>query len=253
MNWQGMYTLFAKEVWRFMKVVVQTVFTPVLTALLYLVVFASVLSEHVQVYPNVDYIAFLIPGLVMMAMLQNAFANSSSSLFQSKQNGNIVFVLLAPLSGLEFFLAFIGAAIVRGLLVGLGVWSMSLYYTDAQISNIGIVLLFAVLGSGLLGIFGLIGALISTKWDQLSAFQNFVILPLSFLSGVFYSIHSLPSFWPAVSAFNPFFYIIDGFRYGFLGVSDSDISISIVVVSLFFVSVSAVCLWILHSGYKLRT
>ena len=253
MNWQGMYTLFAKEVWRFMKVVVQTVFTPILTALLYLLVFASVLAERVTVYPNVDYISFLIPGLIMMAMLQNSFSNSSSSLFQSKQNGNIVFVLLAPLSGLEFFLAFVGASIVRGLMVGFGVWVMSLYYMDAHVSHLGIILLFAFLGSGLLGIFGLIGALVSSKWDQLSAFQNFVILPLSFLSGVFYSIHNLPTFWPQVSVFNPFFYIIDGFRYGFLGVSDTSIGLSITVVSLFFISVSVVCLWLLHTGYKLRT
>jgi ABC-2 type transport system permease protein len=247
-----MYTLFAKEVWRFMKVAVQTLFAPVLTVLLYLLVFASVLSERLEVYPNIDYSAFLIPGLIMMAMLQNAFSNSSSSLFQAKQNGNIVFALLAPLSGLEFFIAYVGASILRGLLVGLGVWLTALFFVDLPLRHGAYLLLFALLGNGLLGILGLIAAIVSDKWDHISAFQNFVILPLSFLSGVFYSIHNLPTFWPQVSAFNPFFYIIDGFRYGFLGVSDAPIGFSVMVVGVFFVAISGLCLWLLYTGYKLR-
>lgn len=252
MNWRGVYTLFAKEVWRFLKVFTQTIMTPMITVLLYLLVFSSVLSEHVEVYPGVSYAAFLVPGLVMMSVLQNAFANSSSSLFQSKQNGNIVFVLLAPLSSFEFYLAFVAAAIVRGLMVGVGVWAAALFFVDLPLYSLWIIFGFAVLGSALLGAFGLISSIIADKWDHISAFQNFVILPLSFLSGVFYSINNLPEFWGKASYYNPFFYMIDGFRHGFLGVSDANVLFSFVVVAIFFVIVSGLTLWLLASGYKMR-
>ncbi len=251
-NWHGMYTLFAKEVWRFIKVTTQTIITPMVTVLLYLLVFSSVLSEHVKVYPNVSYTAFLVPGLIMMTILQNAFANNSSSLFQSKQNGNIVFMLLAPLSSLEIYIAYTGAAIVRGVLVGLGVWIASLWFVVLPVHNFGLILIFAVLGSALLGTFGLIASIWADKWDHISAFQYFVILPFSFLSGVFYSIDSLPKFWSDLSYYNPFFYIIDGFRHGFLGVSDASPGLSLLVAGGFFMFVSLLCLWLLHSGYKLR-
>jgi ABC-2 type transport system permease protein len=252
MNWIGMYTLLAKEVWRFMKVFTQTVVTPVVTVLLYLVVFGSVLSEHVQVYPGVSYSAFLVPGLISMAVLQNAFANTSSSLFQSRQNGNILFMLLAPLSSLEFYLAFTGAAIARGLMVGAGVWIVAICFVPLPMHSFWLILLFASLGSGILGVFGLIAAIVSERWDHVAAFQNFVILPLTFLSGVFYSVHNLPSVWPQVSLYNPFFYLIDGFRYGFLGVSDASIWFSLAVTAIFFIAVSTACLWMLKTGYKLK-
>ncbi len=251
-NWRGLYTLFSKEVWRFIKVMMQTVLTPIITVLLYLLVFSSVLSEHVQVYHGISYTAFLVPGLIMMSVLQNAFANSSSSLFQSKQNGNLVFVLLAPLSHLEFYLAFVGAAIVRGLMVGVGVWLAAHFFVDLPLRQPGLVLWFGILGSGILGAFGLMAAVVADKWDHISAFQNFVILPLSFLSGVFYSIYSLPGIWSELSLYNPFFYMIDGFRHGFLGVSDAPPWLSAGVVLAFFVAVTGGCLWLLHSGYKMR-
>ncbi|GMQ96516.1 MAG: ABC transporter permease [Gammaproteobacteria bacterium] len=251
-NPRGMWTLFRKEMSRFMKVSVQTVLTPVVTSLLYLMVFLQVLKEHVEVYPGVVYSVFLLPGLIMMSMIQNAFANSSSSLIQSKMMGNLVFVLLAPLSSLEIYFAFVAAAILRGLLVGIGVYIAAIWFVPLHITNIGVVLVFALLGTASLGALGLLAGIWSRQFEQLAAFQNFVVLPLSFLSGVFYSIHSLPDPWAAVSRFNPFFYMIDGFRYGFLGASDVSPTLSIGVMSAFFVLLSVFCIWLLHTGYKLR-
>ena len=251
-NWGGTFTLFRKELWRFLKVSIQTILTPVVTVLLYLLVFSSVLSGRLEIYKGVDYVKFLIPGLVVMSMLQNAFANSSSSLFQSKMNRNIVFMLLAPVSNLEIYIAYVMACVVRGLLVGAGVWIMAFYFKIIWINNIALVLIFSFLGCGILGALGLLGAVCSEKWDHIAAFQNFVILPLSFLSGVFFSIHTLPPFWEKVSYYNPFFYMVDGFRNGFLGISDTDPILSLIVTSVFFITVSIVGLLILKSGYKLR-
>jgi len=252
MNWYGLYTLFGKEVWRFLKVAIQTILTPIITVLLYLLIFASVLSEHVEVYEGIHYVTFLIPGLIMMSIIQNAFSNSSSSLFQSKMTGSLVFLLLPPLSSFEFYLAYIAASVLRGLLVGLGVWIATLWFVALPIHSIWVLFAFAMLGSAVLGTLGLVASLWAEKWDQISAFQNFLILPLTFLSGVFYRINSLPDFWAAASYYNPFFYMIDGFRYGFLGVSEIAITISVIVVSLFLIVVSLFCLWLLHIGYNIR-
>ncbi len=252
MNPVGLSTLYWKEVLRFLKVTVQTVLTPVITALLYLLVFAQVLEDHVEVYAGISYIVFLIPGLVMMSVIQNAFANSSSSLIQSKMVGNIVFLLLSPISPLEFFVAFVAAAVTRGLVVGLGVWLTALWFVDLPLAHPGWVLLFGVAGSAVLGAMGVVAGIWAEKFDQLAAFQNFIILPLSFLSGVFYSIESLPPVWREVSRFNPFFYMIDGFRYGFLGVSDISPWFSLGVSGLFLALVSAVCIRMLATGYRLR-
>lgn len=251
-NRQGMKILFIKEVWRFLKVSIQTILAPVVTVLLYLLVFSSVMSDRVEVYAGIKYVEFLIPGLIMMSMLQNAFANSSSSLFQAKQNGSVIFMLLAPISSIEFYLAFTAASIVRGLLVGAGVWLIACIFRVMPAHSLIVVLGFAVLGSGILGALGLIASIWADKWDHISAFQNFIILPLSFLSGVFFSVNSLPEFWSRVSYFNPFFYLIDGFRFGFMGVSETDLILSFIVAGCFFVLVSAICIWMLKSGYKLR-
>ena len=248
----GFLALFRKELLRFWKVVVQTVVAPVVTALLYLLIFSHVLEAHVQVYPGVSYTAFLVPGLVMMSMLQNAFSNSSSSLIQSKIMGSIVFVLLPPLSYLEFFLAYLGAAILRGLVVGLGVWVVTLWFAPASIAHVGWLLTFSVLSCGLMGTLGIIAGIWAEKFDQLAAFQNFIILPLTFLSGVFYSLHSLPLFWQTLSAWNPVFYMIDGFRFAFIGHSDADPRLGLVVVTLCCMALSALTLIMLRGGYKLR-
>jgi ABC-2 type transport system permease protein len=252
MNWRGTYALFNKEVWRFMKVAIQTILTPIITVLLYLLVFASVLSERVEMIPGYSYTAFLVPGLIIMAILQNAFSNSSSSLFQSKQNGNYIFMLLAPLSHLEIFIAYVGASVARGVMVGIGVWIAALLFVDLPLAHPFLVLLYAVLGSAMLGALGLLSAITADKWDHISAFQNFAIMPMTFLSGVFFSIHTLPSFWEGVSYFNPFFYMIDGFRYGFLGTSDTSILRGISIVGIFLILVTILCLRVLQSGYKMR-
>ena len=252
MNRSGFYTLFYKEILRFYKVALQTVMAPVITSLLYLLVFSHVLEDHVKVYNTLSYTAFLIAGLMMMTMIQNAFANSSSSLIQSKVTGNIVFILLTPLSYVEFYMAFLLASIVRGLVVGLGVYLVATFFVDLPVHNPAVLILFALFSCAVLGTLGLIAGIWSDKFDHLAGFQNFLIMPLSFLSGVFYSIHSLPQFWQTLSAFNPFFYMIDGFRFGFFGVSDVNPWWSLTVVVGFWLSVATVTVYLLKSGYKLR-
>lgn len=249
----GFRTLLYKELLRFWKVSFQTIAAPVLTALLYMLVFSHVLESRVEVFPGVSYGAFLIPGLAMMSLLQNAFANSSSSLVQSKVTGNIVFILLPPLSHAEFYWAYVIAAMVRGMLVGAGVFLVTLVTVSVPFPNLLWALAFAMLGGGILGALGLIAGIWADKFDQLAAFQNFVVMPLTFLSGVFYSIHSLPAFWQTVSHVNPFFYMIDGFRYGFFGQSDVSPWISALVAGGSFVALTYATLNMLARGYKLRS
>ena len=248
----GFLTLLYKELLRFWKVGFQTVFAPMVSTLLYLLIFSHVLEEHVQAYPGVAYTVFLVPGLVMMAILQNAFANSSSSLIQSKITGNLIFILLSPLSYREIFFAYVTASVVRGLAVGLGVYLVTLTFFDVPLSSFPWVLMFALMGSALLGAIGVIAGIWAEKFDQLAAFQNFVILPLTFLSGVFYTIPSLPPFWQGLSHLNPFFYMIDGFRYGFFRASDISPYVSLGIVATCFVAVSWLTLQMLKRGYKIR-
>jgi ABC-2 type transport system permease protein len=249
---QGAGTLFYKEVLRFWKVAFQTVAAPVLTAILYLLIFGHVLEDKVQVFPGVGYTSFLIPGLVMMSVLQNSFANTSSSLIQSKITGNLVFLLLTPLTHWGWFLAYVGAAIVRGLVVGTGVMLVTVWFAPPALAEPWWIVVFAVLGAGMLGAMGLIAGLWAEKFDQLAAFQNFIIMPMTFLSGVFYSVHSLPGFWQQASHFNPFFYMIDGFRRGFFGASDVSPWLSLAVVGSSAVVVCGVALMLLKRGYKIR-
>ncbi len=248
----GFQTLFYKEILRFWKVATQTITAPILTAMLYLLIFGHVLDKHVQVYSGISYTSFLIPGLVMMSVLQNAFANASSSLIQSKISGNLVFILLPPLTYWELFGAYVLAAVVRGLAVGLGVFVITAWFADLSFVAPLWILSFAILGAGILGTMGLIAGIWAEKFDQLAAFQNFLIMPATFLSGVFYSMHSLPPIWQTVSRFNPFFYMIDGFRYGFFGQSDVDPLHSLMIVLVFFTVLAAVALAMLKRGYKLR-
>ena len=245
-------TLLHKELLRFWKVSVQTVAAPILTAVLYLVVFAYALEDRVRVYDSIPYTDFLVPGLVMMSVLQNAFANSSSSMVQSKMTGNIVFILLPPITYLELFGAYVLASTIRGLVVGAGVLLATVWFVDLRLQAPLWALAFAFLGAGLLGALGLLAGILSEKIDQMAAFQNFVIMPLTFLSGVFFSIRALPEFWQKLSHANPFFYMIDGFRYGFFGVSDFAPGASLAVVGASLVAVSLITCLVLKSGYKLR-
>jgi ABC-2 type transport system permease protein len=248
----GWQTLLYKEVLRFWKVGFQTVAAPVLTAVLYLLIFGHVLQDQVKVYDRIGYTTFLVPGLVMMSVLQNAFANSSSSLVQSKIMGSLVFVLLTPLSHWNWFFAYVGSSVARGIAVGAGVFLVTaLFVTPSFVAPLWIVV-FVLLGAAMLGALGLIAGLWAEKFDQMAAFQNFLIMPMTFLSGVFYSIKSLPPFWQGVSHLNPFFYMIDGFRYGFFGVSDVSPWLSLAVVGSAFLVVSAVAVHLLRIGYKIR-
>ena len=249
----GTRTLLYKEVLRFWKVGFQTVAAPVLTAMMYLLIFGHVLSDRVQVFGGVPYTSFLIPGLVMMSVLQNAFANSSSSLVQSKITGNLVFLLVTPLSHWAWFVAYVGASVVRGLVVGTGVFAVTVWFAPAHFVEPWWIVIFAVLGAGMLGSLGLIAGLWAEKFDQTAAFQNFLIMPMTFLSGVFYSVKSLPGFWQGLSHANPFFYMIDGFRRGFFGVSDVSPWLSLAVVGTSFSVVAAIAVRLLASGYKLRS
>ena len=249
----GWQTLLYKEILRFWKVGFQTVAAPVLTAILYLLIFGHVLEDHVKVYDTISYTAFLVPGLVMMSVLQNAFANSSSSLIQSKIMGNLVFLLLTPLSHWSWFFAYVASSIVRGLVVGLGVLVVTAFFTFPSLVAPHWILVFAVLGAALMGALGLIAGLWAEKFDQLAAFQNFIIMPMTFLSGVFYSIGSLPPFWQKVSHINPFFYMIDGFRFGFFGVSDASPWLSLGIVGAALALASAVAVHLLRIGYKIRS
>jgi ABC-2 type transport system permease protein len=249
----GWQTLLYKEILRFWKVAFQTIAGPVLTAMLYLLIFGHALEDHVKVYDQVSYTAFLVPGLAMMSLLQNAFANSSSSLIMSKVMGNLVFILLTPLSYWHWFVAYVGAAVVRGLVVGMGVFVIAAFFTHISFAQPLFIFLFAVMGAAMMGTLGLIAGLWAEKFDQLAAFQNFVIMPMTFLSGVFYSIHSLPPFWQIVSHCNPFFYMIDGLRYGFFGVSDVSPWLSLSVVGGSMLLTFGIALYLLRTGYKIRS
>ena len=248
----GWEMLFYKEVLRFWKVGFQTVAAPVLTAMMYMLIFGHVLEGRVEVFDGVSYTAFLAPGLVMMSMLQNAFANSSSSLIQSKVMGNLIFILLTPLSHWAWFWAYVASSVVRGLAVGVGVMLVTSWYGQPHFEHPLWILMFAALGCGLMGAMGIVAALWAEKFDQLAAFQNFVIVPMTFLSGVFYSIQSLPPLWQTVSHFNPFFYMIDGFRYGFFGHSDVTPWLSLSVVVTAFLIAGGVAERMLRTGYKVR-
>ncbi len=245
-------TLFNKEIRRFIKVSTQTITAPVLTSLLYMLIFGHALNDYVQVYPGITYTAFLVPGLVMMTLLQNAFANSSSSLIQSKMNGSIVFMLLSPASHIQIFFAYMLASVVRGVIVGAGIFIITAFFVTPSMYSLPWVLFFGFIGAGLLGTMGIIAGIWAERYEHLSTFQNFLITPATFLSGVFYSIHSLPEFWQHVSEFNPFFYLVDGFRFGFFGHSDVNPWTSLVIVSIFFCFFAGFTLHLLRKGYKLR-
>lgn len=252
MNWRGCYTLFVKEVRRFYNVIGQTVGAPVITALLYLLVFRQVLEDRVNVYEGVPYTAFLIPGLIMMNIIQNSFANTSSSITQSKVMGNLVFLLMTPISAFEFYLAYIGAALLRATLVASVLYILAQLFVTVPMTHPLLVVLMLIFAGGTLAVLGMIAGIMADKFEHLAAFQNFFIMPLSFLSGVFYSIHSLPDFWQSASHFNPFFYMIDGFRQGFFGIGDVDPVRSVLVVAGFFVLMSTLVIGMLRAGYKIR-
>lgn len=248
----GFLTLLHKELMRFYKVSLQTIAAPMMSALLYLLIFSHALSGRVAIYPGVGYTSFLVPGLVMMALMQNAFGNSSSSLIQSKVSGNLVFMLLAPLRPVAIYGGYVLAAMVRGIVVGTGVLLVALCFVEVPLQHPLWMLLFALGASGILGTLGMVAAIWAEKYDQIASFQNFLVVPLTFLSGVFYSVHSLPPFWQAASHANPFFYMVDGFRYAFFGQADVDPWVSLAIVVAAWAALALLAMRMLRKGYHLR-
>lgn len=245
------FTLFEKEILRFRKIALHSICAPILTSTLYLLVFGNTLEGKMAVLDGVSYIDFLIPGLVMMALLQNSFANAASSILQSKITGSMIFVLMPPFSGCQLAAAYICASVVRGLVVAGGVFAASLFWSVPDLAHPLWVLFFALCGSGIMASLGVICGLLSEKYDQMGAFQTFVILPLTFLSGVFYSVSQLPPPWAKLSLFNPFFYMIDGFRYGFFGKSDFPTWLSLTVTTSSCLALAFTATMLFVKGYKL--
>jgi ABC-2 type transport system permease protein len=245
-------TLYIKELRRFTKIPGQTILAPAATTLLFMVIFSTAIGNSRNEYILIDFKSFLFPGLIMMTIIQNAFMNNSSSLLMSKVQGNIVDLLMPPISNFQIIVSFILVGITRGLTVAIAAAIFMLPFVQIEIYSFIVVLFFAVISSAILSLIGLLTGIWADKWDHLGTIDNFIIIPLSFLSGTFYSIKILPDFIQKLSLFNPFFYMIDGFRYGFIGSSDVNIMISIQILMLCFIILLFFSYLILQSGYKLR-
>lgn len=251
-NWLGLWTLYVKEVRRFMKVATQTLLAPVVTTLLFLAIFSLALGRSVQTVAGVPFVQFLAPGLIMMAMVQNAFANTSSSLLISKVQGNIVDVLMPPLTPGELMLGFAGGGVTRGILVGLTVGLVMWIFVPVHIHAPFFVLFHAVAACLLLSLLGIAGGIWSDKFDHMAAVTNFVITPLTFLSGTFYSVDRLPGAWHLVAHVNPFFYMIDGFRYGFIGHADGSLAAGLAMLTGINLAMGWGVYRMFATGYKLK-
>jgi len=253
-NWGGLKTLYVKEVRRFFKVQLQTIWAPAMTTLLFLVIFTVALGRSGRTVMDVPFADFLAPGLIVMGMLQNAFANASFSLLVGKIQGTIVDYLMPPLSTGELIAGLVGASVTRAILVGLAVWLAMLAWPGVHVmpSHSWAILWFGLMGSAMLAFLGLLTSIWAEKFDHAAAVSNFVVAPLSLLSGTFYSIHSLSPVFQAVSLANPFFYVISGFRYGFLGVSDSPIIFGAGLLLAINGALGTLCYVLLRSGWKLK-
>lgn len=251
-NWTGLWTLYIREVRRFLNVAAQTVMGPVVTTLLFLVVLAVALGQRTSAIEGTSYMAFLVPGLIMMAIAQNAFANTSSSLFIAKVQGNIGDFLMAPLSPGELTCGFALGGVTRGVAVGVVMWLAMIAVVPVAIHDAFFVLFHAAAASLMLSLLGIIGAIWSEKFDHIAAVTNFIITPFSFLSGTFYSIEGLPGFWRGIAQLNPFFYLIDGFRYGFTGQADGSLVAGLAVVAVVDVLLWSLAYWMFASGYRLK-
>ncbi len=252
-NWRGFWTLYVKEVRRFLNVFTQTVMAPMVTTLLFLAIFTLALGGRARAPSNIPYDQFLAPGLIMMAMVQNAFANTSSSILIAKVQGNIVDLLMPPLSPAELTLGLILGGITRGLVVGSAVLVGMWIFVPMQIPHPGFVILHALMASSLLSLIGLLGGIWADRFDHIAAITNFVVTPLAFLSGTFYSIERLPDVWQTVAHFNPFFYMIDGFRFGFIDRADGSLLLGVLVLGSANLILGFVCYRLLKSGWRLKS
>ncbi len=253
-NWAGLSALYQKEVRRFFKVQTQTIWAPAVTTLLYLVIFTVAMGSSRTVLRDVPFADFLAPGLIVMAMIQNSFANSSFSLLVGKLQGTIVDYLMPPLSELELLVGMVGAAVTRAVLVGIAIWLVFLLWpgVSVQVTHLWAVFVFGLLGSALLGFMGVLTSIWAEKFDHAAAIGNFVVTPLALLSGTFYSVDRLSPLFATLSHANPFFYIISGFRYGFIGQSDSPIMVGIAVLAGSNIVLGITCYALLRSGWKLK-
>jgi len=253
MNWIGLQTLIGKEIGRFISVYTQTIIAPMMTTLLFYAVFALAFGGITRQIGDVNYMDFIAPGLVMMTMVQNAFANTSSSLVIAKVQGNIVDVLMPPLSAFELYLGYVVGGIFRGLCVGLAVGLIIHLVVGVSIHALWAIVVFAVLGNMMLATIGLAAGVWSEKFDHIAAVTNFIVTPLTFLSGTFYSITQLPPFWENLAHYNPFFYMIDGFRYGFIGYSDGNVMIGLATMIAMNVAISLLTYRMIKNGYKIKS
>lgn len=251
-NWSGFKTLYEKEVRRYMKVFGQTVGAPVVTTLMFMMIFTLALGGTGRYIGDIPYSVFLAPGLIIMSILQNSFANTSSSIIGSKMQGNIVDILLAPLGAKEIALGYAFGGMTRGIMVGVFVMLAMTFMTDVSFVNPWAILYFGISGSMMLSLLGTMTGIWGQRFDQTSAINNFVIMPLSFLSGTFYSIERLSGVWYQISQANPFFYLIDGFRYGFTGISEADPMIGVIYILILNIILWVTCYKMFKSGYKLR-
>ena len=249
----AVYALMSKEIARFSKVWVQTILAPVVSSLLFLIIFSYLLENRIEPLPNISYSAFLIPGLIMMTLQQNAFANSSSSITQSKITGNLIFLMLSPMTPFQWFLGYMGGALARGIACALCLWFFSSLFVFLPVQSILWIGTFSFLACLSMGGLGIIAGIYAEKWDQVSAFQSFLINPLTLLAGVFYSTSSLPPVWQMLSRFNPFFYLIDGFRYGFFLTSDVSPWHSLTVCLAFTSTICLLSIGLIKIGWRLKT
>lgn len=252
-NWIGLYVLTSKETVRFLKVYAQTIVAPVITTFLFYIIFSLAFNGSGRSVAGIPYLEFLAPGLIMMSMAQNAFANTASSLVISKIQGNIVDILMAPLSPMELTIGYTLGGVARGLIVGLASIGALSFLVEVPITSVGYIVYHAVAGSTMLALLGLVGGVWSEKFDNLAAVQNFVVMPATFLSGTFYTASRLPPIWQKICHLNPFFYMIDGFRYGFIGVSDGTLGTGIIVMALVNVVLLGFAYSLIKKGYKLKT
>ena len=251
-NWIGVYTLFKREVMRFLKIYLQTILGPALTTLLFLIIFSMALGRASKLVQDIPFLEFLAPGLIIMAMIQNAFGNTSSSLLSAKVAGNIADLLLPPLTAIEFASAFLAGAICRGLFVGASVTLLVLFFVPLKIYNPFTLIYFSILSCSFMGLLGLITGIWASKFDHVAAITNFIVTPLSLLSGTFYSITILPKNFYLISQLNPFFYMIDGFRFSMIGYADSNIYLGGIVLLVLNIFLYAVIIIMLKSGFKLK-
>ncbi len=252
-NWLGLWTLACKEIERFIKIALQTVAAPAVSTLLFFTMFAFVLSGNGVAASGGPSLEFLVPGIVMMTVAQNAFMNTSSSLVLSKVQGNIVDVLMPPLSAFELTVAYAIGGIVRGLAVGAACLACLVFFAPIHVSNLFFILYYAAMGSAMLALIGVMCGIWADKFDGMIAVHSFLVLPATILSGTFFKLESLPEGWRFLCTYNPFFYVIDGFRYGFIGAADGNLGLGLVFVFVVNVGLLGATYSLFQSGYKLRT